>query len=265
MKKYLVDFATPNFSESQNRLNMLAKKFGVDEVLSYTMEDLKGTKFFEKNKAILTRKKGAGYYLWKPYVILDAFKKIKTGDILFYCDSGVDIISSLQPIFNICIKEGICIFSNPSKNREWVKRDCFYYMGCDSERYWNAQHISATHQAYLKSKKNIDFVKEWLKFCEDPRIITDDANVCGLPNRPEFVHHIYDQAVLAVLVEKHRIKIYPNPQSGTTSKEFPNPIFFHHRMQNRSFSQQVIFKIKLITPVKLKDKIKWFINQFIKR
>ncbi|MDN3017798.1 hypothetical protein PH210_16485 [Paenibacillus sp. BSR1-1] len=98
--KYLVNYANRNFYGSQARLNASALKFGIDQVFSYQEKDIIGTEFFKKNDEILNQPRGAGYWLWKPYIILDVLSKIKENDIVVYSDSGIEIIDHLDPLLS---------------------------------------------------------------------------------------------------------------------------------------------------------------------
>jgi hypothetical protein len=57
----------------------------------------------------------------------------------------------------------------------------------------------------------VKIVEEWLTYCMDPRIITDQDNTCGQPNLPEFRDHRHDQSVISLLVAKYRIEQFRNP------------------------------------------------------
>jgi hypothetical protein len=84
MKTYLVNFADDKFKKSQKKLNESALKFGVDKVFSFSPDDIVKTDFYEKNRIILEKKRGFGYWLWKPYIIIDTLSKLNDGDILIY-------------------------------------------------------------------------------------------------------------------------------------------------------------------------------------
>lgn len=61
----------------------------VDKYYSYKPEDI-DINFKNKNKDILSRKRGNGYWLWKPYFILKTLKeKLNKGDFLIYTDAGI--------------------------------------------------------------------------------------------------------------------------------------------------------------------------------
>ena len=91
MKTYLVNFATDNFKKSQKKLNESALKFGVDKVFSFSSEDIKKTDFYKKNKIILEKKRGFGYWLWKPYFI---YKTMSDGFIHSNTSRAITYIAS---------------------------------------------------------------------------------------------------------------------------------------------------------------------------
>jgi hypothetical protein len=211
--KYLVNYANRNFYASQARLNASAMKFGIDQVFSYQEKDIIGTEFYKKNQEILNQPKGAGFWIWKPYIILDVLSKIKENDIVVYSDSGIEIIGHLDPLFELCHKQGgILLFqTHVHLNRTWTKRDCFVLMGCDSSEYWEAQQLMGGFSIFMKNERSIKFVEEWLYYCCNKFIITDIPNVCGLENLPDFLDHRHDQSVLSILDVKHNIEVFRDP------------------------------------------------------
>lgn len=78
---YFVTFATSDLAYRQRFVNQTAVAFaGGDFVIPWDEVKLKTTAFFQENKDILSEKRGFGYYMWKPYIILAQFKKIRDGD-----------------------------------------------------------------------------------------------------------------------------------------------------------------------------------------
>jgi len=86
-----------------------------------------------------------------------------------------------------------------------TKRDCFYYMGCDEEKYWNSIQLEDGFLAFRKTQKNIDFLNEWLEYCRDERVVTDIPNQCGLENFDGFVDHRHDQSIVTNLQLKYNL------------------------------------------------------------
>jgi hypothetical protein len=69
MKYHYITFATEDHMYLANDIIKNALKIGkFDTVQIYTLSDLDFV-FLNKNKQILDQPKGAGYWIWKPYVI----------------------------------------------------------------------------------------------------------------------------------------------------------------------------------------------------
>ncbi len=281
MKIYLVNCASEKFYKRQKKQNESALKFGIDKVFSYTDDILKQTEFYEKNKETFSHKKGGGYWIWKPYILLEAMKKINYGDILFYVSAGAEIISDVKPLVDLCKKNGIVFFNAVGQNKFYTKRDCFILMGCDAEEYWDANHIMSGYEVYTKNERSIQFLEEFLKFAQVPQIIDDEPS--KVKDFSEFKGHRHDQSILSNLVVKYGVKRFRNPsQGGNHLKKqelrkkgewlvypyvYSNnpdinshyPTIFHNRRSATNFR---LFLIKLHS--KLPLKLKLWVRKFVK-
>jgi hypothetical protein len=213
MKVALTTLSNHLYSESRALLCSSALLNGIEEVYDYDFEDIRSTSFFSKNVDILSNTKFMGYWLWKPYIILEVLKKLSKGDILLYIDAGIKVIDVLNPVIDICKNHSdIVVCGNGNDiNASWTKRDCFTLMECDSERFWYAPHCDASFMVFKHTSKSLDFLNQWLAYGSNKNIISDSANICGLENRPEYVDHRYDQSILSVLAEKFELDIYRTP------------------------------------------------------
>lgn len=217
MKIYLVNFATPNFYKAQKKLNKSALRFGVDHCIPYNQRILKKTEFYKKNKKILDQERGAGYWLWKPFIILETLRAVEDGDIVIYSDSGAEIISPLDPLIDLCRqKGGILLFNVHTPNGKhtnimWTKRDCFVLMDADTPRFHNAEQIAGSPQLYQKTSRSMALLEEWLSYCTDERILTDIPNRCGHDNYIEFKDHRHDQSVLSIVALRHGVETFRDP------------------------------------------------------
>jgi hypothetical protein len=236
MKKYLINYADKSHYVSRNlNTNTGIKIGGFDKAIPYTRESL-GDKFCLKNKHILDQPRGAGYWLWKPYIIFKTLEKLEENDILFYSDAGIEFIKSVDELIPIMdsTEQKILAFrlDDIHPNKRWTKRDCFVNLGLDEEKYANHTQILGSYIIMRKNNFVVSFVKEWLNYAEDYRNITDSPNECGLPNYPEFVDHRHDQSIYSLLVLKHNIKhIRDISQFGSDGWE-TSQILNHHRMKN---------------------------------
>ena len=245
MRKFVTAYGTKGYYENLDVLGKSAIGTGmVDEFVKFTYDDLKDSAFFVENKAIMSRPieaemtwrdktKLTSYWIWKPYIILETMKRCNDGDIVLYLDAGMKVVNNLNPLFEITKIKGSMVFS-VSKTPEalhyhsmYTKRDCFILMGLDNPYYWNTRCINAAVSIWMKTPENIDFLKQWQAYMTDSRIITDDENVCGHPNLPDFKYHLYDQSVLSLLCTKKGKEIYRDPSQYSINEreDFPNSLY----------------------------------------
>ena len=225
MTWHLVTFADEKFKEKQDALSEQGRSVGFVPH-SYTHDWLKKTEFYEQNKFILDQPRGLGYWLWKPYIILDAMNKAKDGDVVFYIDSGDLFFSEVDgqlitEVIESHLTDSSCLFiSYGNHNATWTKKDCFVYMDCDSDMYWNVPQLEAGVSYWKVNVKSKEILQEWLEYCKDARILTDAENVSGLENHDLFKDHRHDQSILTNIVTRRRL---PYDDIGMYRKfTFPN-------------------------------------------
>ena len=213
MRVLLTNLSNKLYEQSRFMLNDSALKHGIKEIKSFDFEDLKAFPFYEENKKILQAPKGIGYWLWKPFIILQAMKEISDGDIIVYSDCGIEIIEKIDPLISICKeKQPVLLFANGNlKNKFWTKRDCFVLLNCDSKKYWNGIQADAAFSLFRKSNESIQFLNEWLTYSCDERILTSQPNVCGKKNFFGFKEHRWDQSVLSLLAIKYQLELFRVP------------------------------------------------------
>ena len=66
--------------------------------------------FLRAIRDILERKRGAGYWLWKPYIIYHELYLASEGDIIIYSDAAVDFIANISHLIKLTEKQDIIVF-----------------------------------------------------------------------------------------------------------------------------------------------------------
>jgi hypothetical protein len=236
MKKYLVNYSDKTHQNAQiENSNSATSIGGFDEVFSFNLKDL-GEDFVSDNIKIMSQPRGAGYWMWKPFVIKKALDLINDDDILMYSDSGISFIRNIDELVDIMdnTDEKLLLFEleDIHPNKRWTKRDCFVYMGLDDEPYLSKNQLLASYILMRKNDFVINFINEWLHYAKDYRVITDSTNECGLLNYPEFVDHRHDQSILSLLGRKYKIKNIPDVSQFGNGRMVTSQVFNHHR--NRS-------------------------------
>lgn len=211
--KLLINFGNSCYYHSQkiNGKSGLAVG-GFDQVICYTPKDIDST-FRQQNQKILSQKRGAGYWLWKPYFIQKTLETLKWGDYLFYCDAGAHFIASIDPLIKICEKshQDLIVFELELLERKWTKRDALILMDAEEDAIIETPQRIGGYHLWKKTPFLMNLVKEWLDYAQDERIITDLPNQLGQPNHPGFREHRHDQSIFSVLTKRHNIPAHRNP------------------------------------------------------
>ena len=177
----------------------------VDEFYAYTPGDI-DEEFKEKNKDILSRGRGNGYWLWKPYFLYKTLKtKLKDGDYLIYSDAGILYIDKAQLIVDFLNERKAEMYFHrlPHLEKHYTKRDAFILLGADLPFFTETGQFNAAFQIYKKSRFTEIFLEEYLYYAQDKRIISDEPNTLGLENYEGFKAHRHDQSILSLLTKKY--------------------------------------------------------------
>lgn len=204
---YVITYATPDFAQYADLLLQSAQSNASGKVITrlWTPHNLSAT-FKESHASILNRPRGAGYWIWKPYIIQQTLAEANEGDVVLYMDSRYLFLS--DPIQYLRPHEDMkCVLRKPTEplyyEHHWSKTDAYILM--NATRSTTAYQAWAGLVAFRKTAFTIKFVDEWLRYCTDPRIVTDDVSVLGT-EIPEFRENRHDQTVLSLLAQNLGVK-----------------------------------------------------------
>ena len=213
VKYHFITFATPDhLSFAENNVKSALEVGGFDTAKIYTMNDI-DSYFKTKNSYILKNPRGNGYWLWKPYIIKKHLLEIDNGDIICYNDSRYQWLKNVRELEFSLSEKNIGIFINKPNDgvhyeKKWCKFDALAIMNIPPGQF--RKYVKNTYQAWAglilirKSFNSMNFIGEWLTYCKDPRIITDDKSIFG-PEDKEFKENRHDQTVLSLLSKKWEI------------------------------------------------------------
>lgn len=217
MKKYFLTFGGggKNYIDATIRLGNQIKQLELfDSIIIKTDRCLQqDLEFWSKHgNFILNNKRGCGYWLWKPYIILKLMEQMNDSDILLYLDSGceVDYRSKDQflSLFEKVQKDYI-IGTNGLKHgwweKEWNKKDLLLHMDMLNDDILNSAQRQAGTNMYLKCDKTLNLVKEWYQIaCSDNYHYIDDSP-SREPNLPSYKEHRHDQSIFSLLTKKYNL------------------------------------------------------------
>ena len=176
-----------------------------DEFYGYTPNDI-DEDFKKKNEYILSKGRGNGYWLWKPYFLYKTLtEKLNYGDFLIYSDAAIIYVDLAQKLVDFLNEKNVDMYLHrlPHLERQYTKRDAFILLGVDAPFYAETGQFNAAFQIYRKTKFTEFFLKEYLYYAQDKRIITDDGNEMGVDNYEGFRDHRHDQSILSLLTKKY--------------------------------------------------------------
>ncbi|UJR17653.1 hypothetical protein I4U23_004549 [Adineta vaga] len=231
----LINFAHKCCKYAQKNNCLTGLKHGIRQCLMFNKHILNtDSMFVDRNENILNHKKGAGYWLWKPFILFQELYLARDGDIIVYSDAAVNFIANISYLTKLTDIQDIIIFKlNGRKESSLTKRDAMIILNVDKPEYTTTSASLASYIVVKRSFSSLRFVSEWLTYSQDSRAIMDNGNVLGSSNYPDFHAHRHDQSILSLLAKKWKLTIYQDPsQYGEgTQRSYPN-IFDHHRSKN---------------------------------
>lgn len=254
MQTTLICYADDQMTISQQLCIKSAKEVGkFDQAFSFTPAGIDKF-FYQRHKHILEapqRGGGYGYWLWKPYIVDQAIRALPDGDILVYCDSGVEWINCFKHLYErMCVESyeaenDIFLFSNGHRHIDWCKAEVITSMLPDHN--YNLRNypdklafkqVQASVMVFQVNGYTRDFCARWLAWSCIPGFIDDTLRG---PQLPEFREHRNDQSILTNLAIEDGIKLHWWPaQCGHHIKsDYPGDnypqMFYHHRRRNHEW------------------------------
>lgn len=208
-----VTYSTENF-EFMRKQNVYSayNKGGADIVFEFSDNDI-DDQFKTTNSKILSYKRGAGLWLWKPYVIDKALSEISDGDFLIYSDAGSLYINKIQYLVDVleASNQDIMVFELPLLSKQWTKKETFVRLHADRNDIEHENQILANFILLKKSKNSIGFIKEYLRSCCDEVALSSTQFDDSIINPTIFLEHREDQSILSILSIKHGLIPFRDP------------------------------------------------------
>jgi hypothetical protein len=224
MKKILINYAakgtngatnSPNdgYFQSQKKNTETGLELGGFDVCNNYNSHSLPSDFFEKHKRHFQYTRGAGYWIWKPYIVIDALSKMKDGDFLMYSDSGCYFIDKIDPVIDLIdsSKTGVAACDMPHIEKYWTKRDCFTQMNCDTPEFTDSKQISSSFFFCRKSEFAVHIANEWYRWMSHFNLVTDEfVEPSKFPCYPEFIEHRHDQSILSLVCKLNGVEPIPD-------------------------------------------------------
>lgn len=207
MDAIFASYATPDFAKRRDALCESALRVGFNESLRLAPSDLDVEGFAATHREILAQPRGAGYWLWKPYLIRRILSGMNPGQVLVYSDAGRDAYYRFTKFPSALIARlkssgegfllGPALYQHGPLTR-WTKGDCLALLAPKQQTLLQRPIIQATWSVWSHTPAAMSFLDRWLQCCSDARCLTDVASSVS-DDPPDFIDHRHDQSILTLL------------------------------------------------------------------
>ena len=193
--------------------------------------------FVTKHQKILNfRNPGFGFWIWKPFFILEYLRKIEPGDGLLYLDSGCSMNfcanskKRLTQYLDLALNFGSLLFKADNENtqnklseKKWSKKILTDHLSLTEAQLESSQTLGGII-FFIANEKNIKFVSEWLSLCEH------NEYEFLLPDRLKIfktkVDHRNDQSILSCIYKQYNLfsiwnETHFSPNWKVLGRDFP--------------------------------------------
>jgi len=201
-----------NYYDAVDRIkNELNNTKIFDEIITFSDIDLKNDTIFWKkhNEFIENNKRGNGYWLWKPYLIMKTLEMMNENDILFHLDAGCEItdysenaINDFKKMIEKCEKNYILYTNTDHNEKMYTKMDIFKHMDLIDENIMNSQQHQATLIIIKKTNIITEFIKDWYNISCNYNLIDDSDSINKNDN--SFIDNRHTQSTFSLLLKTQK-------------------------------------------------------------
>tara|TARA_R100001015_G_C4620152_1_gene177032 strand:+ start:852 stop:1589 length:738 start_codon:yes stop_codon:yes gene_type:complete len=193
-----------SFAESRKRVQKEAEDFGEFDSITLCNENDLDDSVKEIVKPTLEQPRGAGYWIWKPFIIQKKLKELDEGDFLIYMDMGITLNKHAKKNFYDLLgraqssNHGTICFEIGHTEKHWCVKEIFEHLECsDNETIKNTDQYYAGLLIFCKNKNLINLIDEWCDIAyNNPMLFSDEL---ADDQDFEFKENRHDQAVFSVL------------------------------------------------------------------
>ena len=199
-----ITFANKYYKKQARQLRASANKFGLNTTI-FSEKDI--TELCNELPWVNSNTRGFGYWVWKPYIIVQSLSSLSDGELLLYTDAGILVISDPRSLVCCLNDSDIASFElHGIKEREWTKRTVMEELNTpdDQRKSWQR---SASYILFRRSEFTVDFCETWLEMCKTKHLVDNTA----LPNDFAFKFHRNDQSLFSLLAKQSNVPSFRDP------------------------------------------------------
>jgi hypothetical protein len=219
--KCFITFGNDLFKNQKERLRNQAQQTGwFDRIIIESPETIQNFHALHED-FIKNNKRGYGYWIWKPYIILRQLNEMNDGDFLFYTDSGSTIVPHMKHKLDAYVQaleetdKPIMTFDNLTYSEiQFQKMKVLKRFLLDQNQdFLHSQQIESGIFICRKNHFTMQFVQLWLDLVLEANynLVNDEDEFEQLP---EFIDHRHDQSILSILCKLNGTIIWTGEAYG---------------------------------------------------
>jgi len=210
-------FGTEKYLTCQKFLTEHAAQFGVNHI-AFTEEDLHNTDFYKNNKeffetsVLMSEENKFGHSVWKAQIVLMAMEQLEEGDKIFYLDAMDMFHPEVFAEADELMGDDPCLLvMGGTRNGDYTKRDCFHFMDCDEEDYWESNQLESGLCFWRVCDEAKAILNEWEKWLLDERVNGLPTTYSGKPELDGFREVRRDQSILTNMAVRDGLPVAGEP------------------------------------------------------
>lgn len=236
----LLTFSSSRFIGSARLLCKRAIELDFTFVRIFSPLDLTSN-FVQENAETLIHQRGAGYWIWKPWIILDTLKILDGDEGFLYLDAGALPNLHVDSYLNFLTDGKIHLWSQKSAledNKYWVDPDVWEHIVGDRDVRGTHAWAGAILSPNTEECRRI--IEMWLNLCLNPKLLRPET-FQSYTRGSELIAHRHDQSILNCLIFK-----YPDLfRVHALNESIHNGEFISHRFKKVHTRLEVILLLKL--------------------
>ena len=208
---YLVTLATDGTNGTRDRRKTLLQlkeqcgKYYINtETFVWDYQKLQESHIFQAYSHIMDMDHMLGFWLWKPYIILDALHQLQENDVVCYMDSDLALNSDPKQYINEALFDDVKLLGLPWINWKFTTSICFNKMGMDNKEYWDINQMWGAAMFFRVCSYSMKLVTDWLVYCTNEEILYSKDKE----------KHRWDQSVLTNLAFREGIDFSDTKDHG---------------------------------------------------
>ena len=218
---HLITFGGGSFAyrRGARRVSLQAEASGifktVTRVTDKTLPNFSPSAWSQHQRFILDSKKGFGYWLWKPIILLTRLDEIPSGEILLYVDAGCELNlmgdaprNRMKQYIDLALQHGsLAMQMSDNMERGFFPTEQNYSKTSlisainPSQETMTERQLLAGILFFKNDSTNHDFLQKWLEVStqDNYSLLTDSLNQIEDKN---FKSHRHDQSIFSLLYKE---------------------------------------------------------------